>query len=196
LTIYQVLALKKHDVDKYYKLWVIIGITFGIILSVFPVFINGYFSENGTCTFTTNTLGDILKFSIIYGPAILVTIISVVLSIKSIKAAKKQMSESEEQVVINIRRLFYYPIIMIICFFPIAIARIFQIFGVKSDILLIVVTAPWGLQGFINALAYTLTSPVRLYLKSWFCKTDKIDRFSQLVLLENFSSEELKFIEI
>lgn len=195
LTIYQVLALKKTDVDKYYKLWVISGIIIGIIVSVFPIFINGYYNEAGTCTFITNSLGDILKFSIIYGPAVLVTIISVALSIKSIKTAKKQMSESEEEAAVNIKRLFYYPIIMIICYLPITIARIVQIFGVTSSILLIVVTTPWGLQGFINSLAYTLTSPVRLYLKSWFCETEKFDSFSQLILFENFNSEELNYID-
>ncbi|OMJ80128.1 hypothetical protein SteCoe_19669 [Stentor coeruleus] len=104
------------------------------------------------------------------------------------------MNESEEVTAVNTKRLFYYPIIMIICFFPITVGRIVQAFGMDSDALLIIATAPWALQGFFNALAYTLTSPVRLYIKSWFCKIEQIDRFSQLVVFDNFKSEELNIL--
>lgn len=177
VTIYQVLVRKITDVEKYYNLWLGIGLSISAISGMVPIFFNDFSNLQQNCTLSNNFEGLILKFAIFYIPAFIITIVNLVIFLQVYYVFKKEQEFLTKNESMNVKRLFYYPIVLILTIIPAMVDRGLGFFNVESEILLIVSDLTWTAQGLLNPFCYTLTKPVKDYILS-FCMNKNDRRFT------------------
>lgn len=167
ITIYKVIVEKKNNVDKDFPLWLWLGLILDLILVLIPIPLNLYGNVGGDCSLKTDVMGTIFKFIIFFGSGVLITFINfwifhrIYIKLKN-SDNKDDIDES------HVKKLFYYPVILVLTAWPACVLRIVESFGIYNTPLLYIAYLTWGLQGFFNSLAYTLTRPVKKYIISLF----------------------------
>ncbi|OMJ85184.1 hypothetical protein SteCoe_13579 [Stentor coeruleus] len=166
VTIYQVLVKKIFDVDKYYNYWLGFGLSICGILGLVPIFYNSYGNILKDCTLKNNPVGLITKFVEFYIPAFIIIIFNTVIFYKVYKALNKENDILGSEDEINAKRLFYYPVILIITIIPSMIDRAAAFSNFESQNLDFLTNTTWTIQGVLNPLCYSLTKPVKKYILS------------------------------
>ncbi|OMJ85185.1 hypothetical protein SteCoe_13580 [Stentor coeruleus] len=191
ITIYQVLVKQILDVEKYYKYWFGFSLSISSICGIIPIFLNDISYLHEKCTINESFKGMITKFSEFYIPAFIITIINTVIFYKVYIVLKE-----EDEVIISkdkndAKRLFYYPIILVIAIIPSMIENILSFFNFESGDLEFISELTWALQCILNSACYTLTKPIKAYISS-ICKNKKSFLFegselnNESITLENF----------
>ncbi|OMJ75958.1 hypothetical protein SteCoe_24766 [Stentor coeruleus] len=167
ITIYKVIVEKKNNVDKDFPLWFWTGLISDLILVLIPIPLNLYGNVGGDCSLKTDLLGTVFKFIIFFGSGVLITFINFWIFYRIYKKLKSSnlKDDIDES---HVKKLFYYPVILVLTAWPACILRIVESFEIYSTPLLYIAYLTWGLQGFFNSLAYTLTLPVKKYIISLF----------------------------
>ncbi|OMJ85183.1 hypothetical protein SteCoe_13578 [Stentor coeruleus] len=172
VTIYQVIVKKILDAEKYYNYWLGFGLSICGILGLVPMFYNSYGNISKDCTLKNNHVGLITKFAEFYMPAFFIIIFNTVIFYKVYKALKKENEILGNKEEANAKRLFYYPIILVITIMPSMINRAAAFFNFESQYFSYAINTTWSLQGVLNPLCYSLTKPVKNYILSG-CKNKR-----------------------
>ncbi|OMJ85182.1 hypothetical protein SteCoe_13577 [Stentor coeruleus] len=166
VTIYQVLVKKILDVEKYYTYWLGFGLTICAICGIVPMLYNDYGYLLGDCTLKNNFAGLVTKFAEFYFPAFIISISNTVIFYRVYKTLKKEHELVSNKEKIDAKRLFYYPVVLIITVTPSTIDRALRFFDIESQMLYEVAGVLWTIQGILNPLCYSLTKPVKEYIMS------------------------------
>ena len=185
-TLYQCLILNIDNVEKYYKFWVVICFTYSITCSVIPLFTHSYGYYWYICGFKSDYLGDIYKICFFYCPLACVIIAITYIYVKIyMKYSTSDSSVNSSEKFLSMKRLLAYPLIISLCMIPSIIVEMLLHWGIENFIISIIVLNIWNLHGLFNAMAYALTRPVVIYLKSFFTEdclsAEEINLFDTLV---------------
>ncbi|OMJ87527.1 hypothetical protein SteCoe_10701 [Stentor coeruleus] len=183
-TIHQVLVKKNFKVEKHYKILLWFSFATGISLSIIPIFFGVYGKIPYGCSLVQNLKGEIFKLLIIYIPGMTITCINTYIFIKVYLVLRNNANEMQGLDEINAKRLFYYPAILFLCTFPSMVMRVFELYGLYYIELMFLAYATWGLQGFFNALAYSLSKPVKNYITECFCEKKVVIKEAYETLIE------------
>lgn len=183
-TVYQVLVKKNFNVEKHYKILIWFGIGTGISLCIIPIFFGVYGKIYLGCSLVQKLKGEIFKLLIIYIPGFTITCINTCIFIKVYFVLRNNEDEIQDLEEINAKRLFYYPAILFLCTFPGMMMRVLEFYGLSYFELTFFSYATWGLQGFFNALAYSLSKPVKEYVSQCSCKKKIVIKEADQTLIE------------
>jgi hypothetical protein len=179
VTMYQALVLNNIYIEKYFRFWVGFGLAFPGAMCITSAFLGLYGNIGQNCTLKLNSEGNIFRLIIVYIPGGLISLGSAFIFLKLYKVLSINNSENFSREKIQAKRLFFYPLILLVCIWPQLILRIMQMAEKSSLDLMYVSSILWGLQGFFNALAYTLTKPIKEYLKDCLCRKRHISGVGQ-----------------
>ncbi|OMJ80129.1 hypothetical protein SteCoe_19670 [Stentor coeruleus] len=183
-TIYQVLVKKNFNVESKYKILIWFGLGSGILLSIIPIFFDSYGKIYLGCSLVQSFQGEIFKLLIIYIPGLTIACINTSIFVKVYFVLKNNENEIQELEEINAEKLFYYPAILLLCLFPGMVMRIVEFARFNFIELTFLAYTTWGLQGFFNALAYSLSKPVKEYISECFCKKKGVIKVTDQSLIE------------
>lgn len=172
ITIYQVLVKQIFDVEKYYNYWLGFGLSISSICGIIPIFLNEISYSKGKCTINDTLEGMIIKFTEFYIPAFIITVVNTGIFYKVYRVLQKEDEFISNKERTDAKRLFYYPIILIVAVIPSMIDRVLVLFDVGSQSLEFIAEFTWALQCILNPICYTLTKPVKEYISS-ICKNKK-----------------------
>lgn len=181
ITIYQVIIYSVVVFDKYEKYWVLTSWLLVPLLNCIPIITQSYSPVGSTCTYSTGMIGTIERIFIFFVPVWLFLILTLYCYWKIFSQAKVLNEVSQHSNLI--KRLMYYPIIMVINALILTISRglTYLLDGCEettADFFLYVFIA---LNGFINFLIF-LFSP-SIYVLVFERKREEINSS----LLEDFS---------
>lgn len=166
-------AIKQQDLDllsHYFRKSMIVTVTFSIIQAIYATV--APFKENVSKMCIHQIRASNFDYDanlIVLLPMLLSTLFCMVCYV----IVYRKIKEASNQQNLN---LLVYPLILIICSFPIvSLTIIKQLYGptAVTDTLMIIANALWGLQGFFNALAYGLSSEVIRSYRMKCCRRAK-----------------------
>lgn len=184
ITMYKSIILDIQNPEK----WFIVDIIIGSILSLIPAIIGAtgdYIEIDGSyCVPKFDSKGDIIRFYLMFTFSLsAIFIIGFINSKVYWKMKKHQHEESYSSN--SLKRFAAFPLIICFCTVPELVSDIFYRLGCKVYILAFISSVLFGLLGFFNAIAYTLTPPVIEYLKHCYLKIcKKQEKNSALIQLE------------
>lgn len=140
------------------------------ISSIIPLILQAY-GHSGAWCFINNPKSSrdeilILRITMFYGPVWIVISWNIFVSVK-VYLKMKHYFNSENQYIVN--KLVYYPLILLICYTPITISRVFnsifdsQSFNIFAECVLMT-------EGVLNMIVYGLSKEVRLVIKEMLVK--------------------------
>ncbi|OMJ84273.1 hypothetical protein SteCoe_14617 [Stentor coeruleus] len=179
VTMYQALVLNNIYIEKYFYYWISFGFTFPAAMCTTSAFLGLYGNIGHNCTLRLTSEGNIFRLIIIYIPGGLITFGSAFIFLRLYKILSINTADNLNREKIQAKRLFFYPLILLVCIWPQLVLRIMQMDHKSSLDLMYVSSILWGLQGFFNALAYTLTKPVKEYMKEFLCSKRHISVVGQ-----------------
>lgn len=179
VTMYQALVLNNIYIEKYFSFWIVFGLAFPAAMCTTSAFLGLYGNIGQNCTLKLNSEGNIFRLIIVYIPGGIITLGSAFIFLKLYKVLSVNTSDNFSREKLQAKRLFFYPLILLVCIWPQLILRIMQMVQKSSIDLMYVSSILWGLQGFFNALAYTLTKPIKEYLKDSLCRKRHISVVGQ-----------------
>lgn len=152
---------------------------FGILLivplcgSVPPLLYDVYGKSPTWCSLQNS---QIWRFSSFYGPLWLINVVNFILYLKVIKALSGEVPST-------IKRLRFYPMILIICYTPATVDRVLEVYG-YGPYFYLTLSAGLGdaVLGLINALCYGYTDHVRQFLILSLCYKKKLSTHELLDL--------------
>jgi Slime mold cyclic AMP receptor len=174
ISMYQVLVIEKSNIEKYYKIWFFTIMVYSIIVSSLPIFTDSYGIVALNCTFKENLAGNIYKFSTFYGPIWIEVFVISILYLIIFFNYSRNSSSLLTSTKISIKRLILFPLILGFCVLPSTINRALQAFDINSNIVYFLGEFILCLRGFLNAVVYALTDPVKIYLRNLFKNNEDI----------------------
>lgn len=183
LTLYQYLILGIEHIEKFYKYWLALCFTYCTTCAAIPLFSSSYGYNLYVCEITPDTLGIIYKFGFFYCPVIIEIIVITYIYVKIYIKYTLRASTFENAKELSVKRLLAYPLIMAVCLVPGIIANTLSIWGIENDIMVICAYFIWNLHGLINAIAYAMTRPVVIYVKSVICNA-RFDSSNQVSMFD------------
>lgn len=136
-----------------------------------PLFFGLYGPETGSCLLKTSILGGIFRLAIYYIPALGFSVYCNIVYIKVIRKLKEDELNNQR----DLLKLRYFPLILVLCFTPELLVRFIQYFGFFNYGIYFIGSFLMRLQGLFDALAYSFTPPVKLYIKLLWRKRSKIN---------------------
>jgi hypothetical protein len=140
------------------------------ISSILPLILHAYGQSGAWCWINKPKYSKseilILRITMLYGPVWIVITWNIFVSVK-VYLKMKNYFNSENKYIVN--KLVYYPLILLICYTPITISRVFnnifisQSFDVFAECILMT-------EGVLNMIVYGLSKEVRLVIKEMFAK--------------------------
>lgn len=143
------------------KIFTIIFFILPYSICTLPFFFDSYGPFDTSCVLMNTLDGNIFRFTLYFIPAIIIVLLCFVLYSKILRYLKEKRPNLEKDFI----RLRYFPLILVVCLTPDIIIRFFEIFGLFSYYLYCIGAFLFRLQGFLDAMAYSFTPPVKLYLK-------------------------------
>jgi Slime mold cyclic AMP receptor len=166
------LIVKEKTVESWIK------ILFFVIAWVIPLagtlsLINFYEKGEGEAWCALDHDDTYLVLSLFYVPLLIVTVLSIIIYVSIFFEISKQresvieLRNAKKEVC---KRLLFYPLILIICYFPVVISRFHIFFGIQEDYYFVKTLAMFGncIHGFCNFLVYGCTGYIRKRIKSKF----------------------------
>lgn len=142
-------------------------------LSVVPIFTNSYRNTSGWCWIHEHTelISIILQLVEGFATALIILIYNTITLIKINKKLRSELTENEREDRLRkklMKRMIYYPFVLLICIIPAGIYRIFENLGIKNSILAIIAADSQCLLGFGNAIVYGFTENLKKKVKLKF----------------------------
>lgn len=170
----------KQRAPEDYEYWFL-----GIALSVpaaatgLPFITHSYGPAEGWCWIEGDSVGNIWRLSLFYGPLWIVIVFNVWAYFRVIRSINSQFVNIEEEYRAKkqiVNRLRAYPIILVICFTPVTINRFYEFLSPDNPnyTLTTVSGILTCLNGFANALVYGFTKTVREAIReNWSKETPR-----------------------
>ena len=166
LFLYMQVILHKEDIEKYFRILLLITLSLSIIFAVIPLITRDYAYVGGWCWITARNERAIIYRDALFYAWIWLTIACIIYVyyrvIRKIKAdlTFKDTFLDEGKVLVN--KLMWYPLIIVICYTPITALRISQAFDSNVPIWFISFsTALKNLLGCLNAIVYGFNDSVK-----------------------------------
>ncbi|OMJ79134.1 hypothetical protein SteCoe_20925 [Stentor coeruleus] len=143
-------------------------------LSVIPIFTNSYKITSGWCWIKGGMGIESIILQLVEGfaTALAVLIYNTITLIKIKKKLKGELAKNEKEDRLRkklMKRMIYYPLVLLICITPAAIYRIFENTGIKEYTILAMIAADFQcLLGFGNAIVYGFTENLKKKVKLKF----------------------------
>ena len=176
LFLYMQVILQKEDIEKYFRILLLITLSLSIIFAVIPLIRRDYAYVGGWCWITTSNERAIIYRDVLFYAWIWLTIACIIYVyyrvIRKIKAdlTFKETFLDEGKVLVN--KLMWYPLIIVICFTPITALRIAQAMDSNVQIWFVIFsTALNNLLGCLNAIVYGFNDSVRSEVTSYLFRT-------------------------
>ncbi|KAL4439158.1 hypothetical protein ABPG74_008933 [Tetrahymena malaccensis] len=196
---------KTHIKSPFKRFWVVnylIPFISGLVL-----FFSGSIGHVGPFenTFCFINAGDQLKTDIIlllfyYIPYITILVFNSIV-IGLIINYYRKLQDAQTCVIQNeYKKLIFYPVILIICFFPVIISRILGRFGIQNDVFLQVGFIIDNLIGLFNSMFYFIFSINPCYLEKLqqlsICQKQNNEAISQLVIDQQFIQSQQEVVDL
>ena len=159
LLLYLQVVLQKTQVEKsyIYLLWSVL--TMSLVCSLIPLFTNDYKYIGGWCGVTyTSERGVIYRYTLFYAWVWIVIIFDIYAYVRVISRIRQEftiMNSFIDEGRVLVKRLRYYPMILVICYAPITVMRILQLVGYSTEEWLeIAALGIVNLLGFFNAIVW------------------------------------------
>jgi len=165
-----VAVVKEKPVEKLEKWFTRFALTASVVAGALPFTTNSYGDSGGWCWIPDETRNIPWVVITFYGPLwviIAFNIYAYFSVIQKIKAQLNMFSGKEESSRQLVKKLKFYPIILVVCFLVATIDRIYNFihFGEPNYILTIIAGFFICLTGILNAIVYGLTYAVQQQLR-------------------------------
>lgn len=172
--LHKVLMKSNTNIKKYIKFLHIISWIIIPSLHCLPIITNSIEKDKGMCTYTNNLGGDIWRLCLFYIPAWLFIVLAIYLYFKIyIRTSKLEIAEESKGF---IRRMIYYPIIVVAFLLPLSVLRLLDaVIDCDVSWLLMVSACLMGLQGFFDAVVFFTTLSVKAAFRRKSCVKDEIE---------------------
>lgn len=157
IILYLVVVKSKAEFNKDFKYWSFISFILIPSLNVLPISTKSHGCSSTICTLSSNSIGEIWRVSLLYAPAWFLIIASVVACIAiNVEIQKLDLDEIQKYFV---RKLIFYPVILIFEILPMSICSLLASLGYlnNSSILAVVSTNLFALHGASNSIVYAMT---------------------------------------
>ncbi|CAG9313294.1 unnamed protein product [Blepharisma stoltei] len=166
-------VIHEKRLGEHYKWYALIfAVLVPLCISWLPYITDSFGTAQGWCWIDdSKKWGTIWRYSLFYGPLWIVIPFNIIVYFKVIKKIQLEIGNVSEQQQMRkqlMRRLVMYPIILVICFTPVTISRVWEIFVDCPPREMSVISGFFTcINGLLNALVYGMTKSVRESLKSW-----------------------------
>jgi len=155
----------QKTINPFSLLWKFHLITWTVSISsaVLPLAYHEYVPVGGWCWISSHQEGVLLRWTSFYGIVwldiawICFVYVSLWLSLKDLPLKKRQPQVSR-----MVSRLYIYPLILVVCFGPASVRRIWDLFGNPPHWLAVLHISFSSLHGLMNAIAYGRNADVRV----------------------------------
>jgi len=155
----------QRTIDTGSLLWKFHLVTWTLSLSsaIIPLAYHEYVPVGGWCWISSHQEGVILRWTSFYGILwldiawICFVYISLWLSLKDLP-----LKERQPQISRMVSRLYMYPLLLVVCYGPASVRRIWDLFGTPRYWLAVVHICFSSLHGLMNAIAYGRNEDVRV----------------------------------
>lgn len=177
ICLYCVVIKKITNISKYHKHMLLIGYILPLILTFLPETTNSYGEQFGWCWIKKDSYGILWRICGFYTIMFLVLIINIYCYYKIIKEisndlvllAKGPHELSDKHKLFN--RFKLYPMIIIICYLPLFIKRLYELIDNNTIFWLTIVSGfSTSIIGLLNAIVYGFTDNVKETILDTFKK--------------------------
>ena len=151
-----------------------------IVCAVIPICTNDYQYVGGTCDISyTSERGIIYRYSLFYDWLWIVIIFDIYAYARVMRRIRQEFTIMNHFINagrVLVRRLRYYPLILVICYTPITISRTLSALGSSQpDWLILLSFGSANLLGAFNAIVYGLSENVRIEFKAWVLGLNRLE---------------------
>lgn len=177
ICLYCVVIKKLNNISNYHKHMLLIGYILPLILTFLPETTNSYGEQFGWCWIKQDSYGILWRICGFYTIMFLVLIINIYCYYKIIKdisndlilLAKGPHEISEKHKLFN--RFKLYPMIIIICYLPLFIKRLYELIDNNTIFWLTIVSGfSTSIIGLLNSIVYGFTDNVKETILDTFRK--------------------------
>ena len=189
VALYRLIILEKIN-EKHIEL-IFCVISWVVPLVASAASINDYGMTGNWCWLDGNHL--LLAFLQFYGPLVVVVVFNIFLCVVIWKQLKKNTGSELELHSTKMKvfkRMTLYPLVLIICFLPAAIHRLYEFLKINEDnsTLNMIGIAGCCLYGFANSIVYGCTRNIRKKIKSKIFSSAYVHNTPLLIQNESISS--------
>lgn len=169
-SLYEMIVNNNTEISKNEKFFVIFSFVLPVILTPLPLITNSYGDSNGWCWIVYEK--DIDTFWMIFefhGQLVITILMNIFFYYKIYKRLSfdECLSQNSELVKKVMNRIKWYPIILMICFGPSLVHRIYYSIEKEDNMWVNLISASMGaLYGFVNAIVYGMTTKVRIVIRT------------------------------
>ena len=131
IALYLVVVKSRVDFDKNYKYWFFVSFFLIPLVQMFPSFTDSHKASGTLCTISDDSIGDIWRYSVMYVPA-WILILTSALACFSIYLQIQNIVLDEIQELL-VKKLIFYPVVLIAEFLPATICSVLTSFDVLDD---------------------------------------------------------------
>lgn len=167
LTLYLSVVKDRLDVDQHFRLFFLVTVSLALLGALLPLTTNSFGPGDGWCWIqeTGEMTETIWSLALFYIPLWLIFIANIFIYIRVIMVINEEMGDLREQSLLRrelVRRLIIYPMILLLCFLPVTVKRIYEFIHQCSPFELFYVSGFFASSvGFCNSIAYGFNPTVR-----------------------------------
>ena len=168
-SLYKMIVLNDLSITNKEKYFVSFSFLLPLVLTPLPLITGSYGESGGWCWILYSQPIDrfwmVIEF---YGQLVLMLFLNIFFYTKIFKILKRDEAFSQNREMMHkvMNRIKWYPLILLICFGPSLVHRVYYEFHEShSEALNIVSGCMAAIYGFVNALVYGMTSKVRAVYK-------------------------------
>lgn len=167
--------VKEHpNISVYHKRYVIYALGIPLLAAIAPLVIAKYGNSDGWCWVEADEgqwRNTVLRLSIYYIPLWLVIPYNLMVYIKVIQKINKEIANVTEEEFTRrqlVRKLFFYPLVLIICQTPVTITRIHDYVETNPKFELVLISGIGiCINGLLNAIVYGCNKSVKILVYNW-----------------------------
>lgn len=195
VTLYQILLNSQENLTKHYKLWMVLTCFIVPLMNCLPIFTRSHGVSGTICTLSSDTSGEIWRILILYLPAWGFIGLSVFACLKIFLIIKTMDLGEEKQVIL--KKLFVYPIVLIIEIAPLTATMLLINFTGVEGIETFALTAfcIYSLHGFCNAFIFGFTVGLKKIIRDYYNSSyiSMQEKAGEKARLESITSENLLY---
>jgi hypothetical protein len=179
VSLYQVIVKSKEYSTRTYKIWCFLTLICIPAANCLPIITDSHGCSGSICSLNSSAMGNLWRFSIIYIPAWIFIILSIVCCLLVYLSIRNVLIEEEKMILI--KKLYLYPLVLIIEVLPLTLSALLLAFSNNDsvDTFDVVSFTLYSLHGFSNALVFGFTTGIKTiyresYMRSYLSMQDKI----------------------
>ena len=187
-SLYKTVFYPEEDLEAKERRFLLIGFGIPILTAITPFIFDMYGQAQGWCWIKIDessdyniALGISLRLATFYLPLWIIIPINLYIYTSVIKHIKNEIEYTDEQSDFRqalILRLGSYPLILVICFLPATVKRIYDFADPDSNFVLSLIGGVFmALQGLFDAIVYGLTTTVRYKILNSCKKNNAVQHY-------------------